>query len=149
MEPGCTKISDIGISHTFFRTADRTIPENYRLVSAYIPPAVREIGDNAWSGLEALDVPDRSPCCTVFRRCITGVNQYRYFQKNPLIGNAAAYVAPHYPVMLTGTERTLYREHNPERTIYPGRCISVLSETQEYARVTYLGNGKHWLQIEM
>lgn len=60
IEPGCTKIGDSAFSHTFFRTVDRTVRENYRLVSVYIPPTVREIGDNAFrrSGLEALDVPD-------------------------------------------------------------------------------------------
>lgn len=57
---GCTKISKSAFSPVFARETDRTIPDEFRLETVYIPSTVREIGENAFrcSGLESLVVPD-------------------------------------------------------------------------------------------
>lgn len=86
-------------------------------------------------------------CYSIYRRCITGADEYRYYHKDELVGNATALTAYHYPVIINGDERTLYCEHDPELTLFPGCRKTIFSGNQEYAAVVYLGRGQHCLKI--
>lgn len=86
-------------------------------------------------------------CYNIYRRCITGANEYRYYQKDELVGSATALTAYHYPVIINGTGKSLYCEHDPELTLFPGCRNTIFSENQEYAEAIYLGRGQHYLKI--
>lgn len=85
--------------------------------------------------------------CTTFRRCVTGANEYRYYRNGNQIGTAAALVTPRYPVVITGNKRTVHCEHDPDRPLFPGCSNSIFSGSEEYAKIIYLGQGQHSLQI--
>ena len=84
---------------------------------------------------------------TIFRRCITGANEYRYYHKGVPVGNAVAMVANHYPILITGSEYAFCCDSDIESTICPGYSRSILYKGHEYAKITYMGYGQHCLQI--
>ena len=79
----------------------------------------------------------------IYRRCVTGANEYRYYHKGELTGSAAALVTPRYPVIINSGEETLYYEHDLEMTFFSGCSRSVYSENQECVKIVYLGFGRH------
>lgn len=84
---------------------------------------------------------------SIYRRCFTGANEYRYYHKEELIGSATALIKYHYPVIINGDERTFYCEHDLELTLLPGCRKTIFSGNREYAEVIYLGRGQHCLII--
>ena len=86
-------------------------------------------------------------CYNIYRRCVTGANEYGYYQKEERIGSATALTAYHYPVIINGNGRTLYCEQDPGMTLFPGCRKTIFSGDREYAKVVYLGRGQHCLEI--
>lgn len=85
---------------------------------------------------------------TTARRCLTGINEYRFFRETEEIGSAAALVLPEYPVTLDSRELRLRCSHDRGMTLFPGCSRPVHTEPggEEYARIFWDGTGKHRMQ---
>lgn len=83
----------------------------------------------------------------VTRRCVTGVNEYRYYRGIEQIGKATAFLLPDYPVTLQCTGLMLRYVNDPEITRVSGISRPVFDADcgEEYARVYWDGTGRHRL----
>ena len=83
----------------------------------------------------------------IYRRCVTGANEYRYDHQGQCIGRASALVARRYPVTIRGAERTFCYEHDLEMTVFPGCSRAIFCGDRQYAKLVYLKMGHHCLEI--
>ena len=84
----------------------------------------------------------------VFRSCVTGCTEYRFFKETRQIGRAAAYTGRTFPVYIQGCGQVLRSEIDPDMTLFPGcfRDIPSADGKGLYARVIYRDTGFHTLQ---
>ena len=84
------------------------------------------------------------------RRCITGANEYRYFNGVKPLGEASAFVMRLSSISIRGTAITMQCEQDMDRTVFPGaRNVVINAHTGEaVASSVWLETGCHALYLD-
>lgn len=84
----------------------------------------------------------------VFRQENTGETQYRFYNKERLMGTGSAYIVPGFPVVLRCGGLILNSKFDPSMTLVPGvsrEIVDADNATATVARLTWLGDSRYEL----